>query len=313
MSVMNTTSFPEAVYPSLSALIALREKAKGLSISRIKKSSNDLSGDRLSSVRGRGMDFAEVREYQPGDDIRHMDWRVTARSNQPHVKLYQEERERPVFILLDFQSRLFFGSRVQFKSVAAAKAAALIAWMTVNHGDRLGAFILTDQEVVACPAQSRQSGALQFLNKIVEYAPRQAQYFPETRLSIALQTVEKNTRSGSLLYIITDYMGYNSDIQIQLQRLSQHRDVVSLFIYDPLEAELPEQGFFQFTDQQERLTFDASDASTRLEYRKHFQQRRAALIAQHSQCSIGWIELSTQYSVVDHLRAVLSGGRRKPG
>ena len=101
------------------------------------------AGSNVSRLRGRGMDFAEVRNYQAGDEIRHMEWRVTARTGKPHVKLYEEERERPVIILTDFNPSMYFGTRLAFKSVIAARLAAILAWTVVKQGDRVGGFLLS--------------------------------------------------------------------------------------------------------------------------------------------------------------------------
>jgi len=122
-------------------LIGLRKTAKEMSLNTRLKSRSSIDGSSRSALRGRGMEFSEVRHYQPGDDIRNIDWRVTARTQETYTKLFQEEKERPVYLLVDQRQPMFFGSKLQFKSVLAAKAAAAIAWTAFANRDRLGAII----------------------------------------------------------------------------------------------------------------------------------------------------------------------------
>jgi len=292
----------EAVFPTLSSLIALRYQAGGLLFSRKRRTSSHLVGGSRATVRGRGMDFAKVREYQPGDEVRHMDWRVTARTNKPHVKIYQEERERPIFVLLDCRSNMFFGTRQCFKSVIAAQAAAIIAWEAVEHGDRIGGLIFNEQQQVELKPRARRHGALHLLNQIVALAPREANSTEPTSLVPALRALSKISRPGSLLFIISDFYGYDSEMRQELQRLVPHREVISTFVYDPLEAEPPDSGSYQFSDGSDVLNFDATQKKLCLEYRKQFQQKRAALKALHLQYGMGWLELPTNSSVLDRLR-----------
>ena len=132
-----------------------------------------LAGDHLSRFRGRGMDYRESRAYQPGDDVRSMDWRITARTGVPHVKLYQEERERPVVLFLDLNPGMFFGSRGMLKSVAAARAAALVAWAAAERGDRVGA-MLFDGGHCDLPPRGGRHGVLRLIRELVEHTDPRA-------------------------------------------------------------------------------------------------------------------------------------------
>ena len=128
----------QGVRLTVDELLALRRDALGLDLTSRYRVSSTLAGGYRSKFRGRGMDFDEVRTYQPGDDIRNIDWRVTARTGKPHTKLFKEERERPVFLLIDQSKHLFFGSRNALKSVVAARAASLLVWASINAGSRIG-------------------------------------------------------------------------------------------------------------------------------------------------------------------------------
>ena len=134
------------VYAELADLIALRYGARNLQIGKRKRALSVLAGPNKSNFRGRGIDFEEVRGYQPGDDIRTIDWRVTARTGSAHTKLFREERERPVLLVVDQRNSMFFGSQHCFKSVLAAQLASLLAWSALNNGDRVGGLVFNDNQ-----------------------------------------------------------------------------------------------------------------------------------------------------------------------
>ena len=141
---MQKNSPSAGIYTSIEELASMRYNTTGLNPLAHKKALASMAGGHISSFRGRGIDFSEVRIYQPGDDIRNIDWRVTARTNKPHTKLYREERERPVYIVVDQCQSMFFGSKKTFKSVTAARAAANLAWGTIDNGDRVGGLVFSD-------------------------------------------------------------------------------------------------------------------------------------------------------------------------
>ena len=143
--VTNTFKLKGGAYTDIRELIQLRYAARGMDLLQANKTRNPLSGLLSSKFRGRGIDFAEVRIYQPGDDVRTIDWRVTARTQIPHTKLFQEEKERPVLILVDQSTSMFFGSRQAFKSVLAAESAALIAWTALERGDRVAGIVYSQK------------------------------------------------------------------------------------------------------------------------------------------------------------------------
>lgn len=290
------------VEPDLATLIALRHQTQGISVNDLRRASSAHNGGHRAKVRGRGMDFAEVRVYQAGDEIRHMDWRVTARTDKPHIKLYQEERERPVFILVDMRPSMYFGTRRSFKSVVAAKAAAMIAWATVDHGDRIGGIVYAnDAKQVELAPRARRQGALHLLKSMVDLSPTEPATSEQTSLVPALKALARISRPGSLVFILSDFYHFDAQTSKHIQRLVPHREVISGFIYDPLEVEVPSDGVFQFTDGEQLLTCRGEKAEMRIAYHKQFEQKRAALKALHYRYGLGWFELATSESVIDAL------------
>ncbi len=187
------------------------------------------------------MDYQESRAYQAGDDVRSMDWRITARTGEPHVKLYQEERERPVVLFLDLNPGMFFGSRGMLKSVAAARAATLIAWAAAARGDRVGAMLFNDGHCALSPRGGKH-GVLQLVRQLVAHTdPRigfEAQASPG-RLNEALIRLRRVSRPGSLIVLMGDFYGIDGNSAGHLLRLRQHNDVVAMQIVDPLEEAPP--------------------------------------------------------------------------
>lgn len=158
--------------PDLSDLVLLRVAARGLSLNAHHSAMAQLYGGHRSAQRGRGLEFEEVRPYVPGDDARTIDWRVTARRGKPHTKLFREERERPVWIVADLHSGLFFGSKRQFKSAVLLQAAALLAWVAALGGDRVGAIIVDGSAAPhILPPRGREAGVLPILQALIEGNP----------------------------------------------------------------------------------------------------------------------------------------------
>lgn len=231
----------------LPTLIALRQEASRLDLASRGKILATRSGGHLSRFRGRGVEFDESRVYQPGDDPRNMDWRVTARSGQPHVKLYQEERERPVWLLVDIGASMRFGTRVAFKSVIAARAAALLAWAAVDRGDRVGGLVFDETHHFERRPMTRTRGLLPLLKALTE-APIYGEEGGDGSLSVAAQHLVHLVRSGSLVFLISDFAGLLVNDGTWLARLGYCNEVVLVHVFDPLEAAAPPTGIYPVTD-----------------------------------------------------------------
>ena len=248
MSISTQSDQQQALYQSRGAIISLqqlliqRHAAKIVEYVPYSRSIAGISGLHLSKLRGRGIDFEEFRPYQAGDDIRTIDWRVTARTGKPFTKVFREERERPVIIAVDQSSSMFFGSQVAFKSVIAAQAAAIFCWLAIDNGDRVGGLVFSDSDqALVRPKRSRRS-ALHLLNQLQTFNARLAD--KEARLasaeegvahgglSQALADIRRITKPGSTLYILSDFSTLDETAIQYLNQLSRHNNVVCCIIYD---------------------------------------------------------------------------------
>ncbi|MBS0358675.1 MAG: DUF58 domain-containing protein [Proteobacteria bacterium] len=290
------------IHVSLESLIQLRHHARNLSFSNYKRVHSELLGDHFSRLRGRGIDFDEVRIYTPGDDIRHMDWRVTARTGKPHTKLYCEERERPVYLLLDYNPSMYFGTRVTFKSTIASEAAALLGWAAIQQGNRLGAMLFSDGQHIELRPKSRLHGILPLLKNISAFSkPKSCSESPHGMMH-ALSRLSHVTKPGSLIFILSDFFNCGQDMEYSLRRLSEHNTVIACAISDPLEINPPPPNFYAVTDGKEIFTFDSSSNSFRKNYQKQFNDRRSELQTLLKKQRIPLIEMQTDQSVVKTLQ-----------
>lgn len=243
-----------------------------------------LSGDYSSSLKGRGMEFDESRPYQPGDDIRNMDWRVTARTGKPHTKLFCEERERPVFVWVDYRAPMFFASQGVFKSVFVARAAALIAWNAIQQGDRIGGLIFSEDEHHELkPGQGKQ-GVLHLINRLVghpawqgvSHEANETDPNDPTTIKKSLKRLNRLVRPGSLVYMLSDFRGLE-DAQSEVARLSKHCEVVMLPIHDVLEEQLPANGVFRLSQNEQELVINTHNKSNLELYQQQFNRHHEYL------------------------------------
>ena len=260
-------------------LVRLRRQAALLPLrsSRIRARQ---SGAYQSSFKGRGMEFDESRPYQPGDDIRNIDWRVTARTGTTHTKLFREERERPVFLWLDLRPAMFFATQGRFKSVLAAELAGLLAWSALQHGDRVGGLIFSETSHHEIKPARGKAAVLKFINRIVgqHRQPAAARAAARRRpLEHALLCLRRVARPGSLIFLLSDFRSFDAAAEIQLQRLCKHNDVSMLFIHDRLESGLPPAGRYRVTDGGREFTLDTFDRGLVESHRLQFEQRRQRL------------------------------------
>ncbi len=241
------------------------------------------AGNRLSKLRGRGIDFSEVRAYQPGDDVRTIDWRVTARKNKPHTKVFREERERRTLIVVDQSQSMFFGSQIRLKSVAAAELAGLGAWQALNHNDRVGGMVIgNDGYAVHKPYRSVKSVA-RFLNDLasMNQGLRRGSPHPDgAHFTGALSQVLRLAHSNYRIYFVSDFQPYlpaHDHWRDAFRNLSRHNEVVAIRIYDPLEQDLPPADSYTVTDGNARLQFHAGNPGLRSRYHERFESSESRL------------------------------------
>jgi uncharacterized protein (DUF58 family) len=260
----------DGVYTSIEELVSLNALARHLSHLKARVVSQAQSGSHHSRFKGRGMEFAEVRPYQAGDDVRSIDWRVTARRQSPHTKLFQEERERPVMILCDQSASMFFGSQHCMKSVLAARSAALLAWSGLSHNDRIGGIVFNDElKHTVKPARSRKA-LLRFFKHIedanralnadllIENTFQNNNFFAE-----ALIEANQVTRPGTLVFVISDFHRMDSKASQQLSALARHNELILLRCSDPLEHRLPSGGVLPIRNGEDVLYLSPDENQTR--------------------------------------------------
>ena len=304
-------------YTDLRDLIRLRYAAREIDDLANNKTSNPLAGLLSSNFRGRGIDFAEVRQYQPGDDVRTIDWRVTARTQVPHTKMFQEEKERPVLILVDQSASMYFGSAITFKSVLAARTAALIAWAVLGNGDRVGGIVFSEHGHREVRPRRNKHSVLRFLNEMHDFnhalkkesAAKQASY-SDNYFNEALANVRRVTKHGSAIFIISDFTNYSEESRIHLQPLARHNDVVGIHISDPLEASLPTPDLYSITNGSDRSRINTANRNHRDAYAKGFQQQIAGIQEEFMRERAPLLTLQTNQSIVDGLnrQATFSSG-----
>ncbi|MFG6202778.1 DUF58 domain-containing protein [Pseudomonas retamae] len=240
---MNTDGL---VYVSLAQLMALEFKARDLSFLARQPRGSILAGNHASRLRGRGLNFDELRRYQPGDDLRHLDWRASLRTGKPVVRTFTEERDRPALIVVDQRMSMFFGSQRSFKSALAAELAALAAWMVFNAGDRVGGLVFNDQRIDSiAPLRSRKRVEA-LLSRVAEHNQALNASNPdaedEAQLDTALQRCLALAGHDHLICIVSDFAGAGARTLQLLRQLATHNDVIALQVYDPLALKLPSNG-----------------------------------------------------------------------
>lgn len=283
----------DGVVAELSELIDLRRYAQSVHYQPEGRALR--SGTHLSKLRGRGMDFAEVRNYQAGDEIRHMEWRVTARTGRPHVKIYQEERERPVVILADFNPSMIFGTRVAFKSVVAARLASMLAWTVIKQDDRVGGFFFSAIEHSEFTPRGRDSGVLPLLASLSHYTNQtDAQREAKPRmLSDALVRLRRVVRPGSILVLISDFYTMDSECEKHLNRLRAHNDILAYHICDRVELAPPKPQQYAITNGQQEIILDTSITAVNTAYELYCQQRIEQLKEQFKRLQIQYVQATS--------------------
>ncbi len=300
-------STPTGAYSHLDELIRLRYGARDLKLNKQRKAFSLLVGPHQAKFRGRGIEFEEVRGYQAGDDIRSIDWRVTARTGKPHTKMFREERERPVLILVDQSLSMFFGSTTCFKSVMAAHIAALLAWAALQQNDRVGGLVFNGREHREIRPKRNVKNVLQFINDVNSLNHFLRKDFSAAGLGIdeALEETRRIARPGSNIFVISDFKGFDRKGEKQLHHLSRHCDVSAIRVFDSLEQDLPADGYYSITDGNERFMMFTGDKDLRQSYSEGFKQKTDKLSHLLGPMGIPLLQLSTQDSPVHYFRSLL--------
>jgi uncharacterized protein (DUF58 family) len=300
-------------YATLEELMRLRSRAHGFSLLPHQPPGGALAGRHTSRLRGRGLDFVELRRYQDGDDVRAIDWPATARQRAPYVRIYAEERDRAVLLLVDQRLSMFFGSRRAMKSVAAADVAALAAWRVERAGDRIGAVIFDDSACTVIRPARGQAAVQRVLSEIVRLNGQlraEAVAADSTALNRALSAVARLATHDCLVVIISDAGGADATTTRLVSTIAVHNDVFAIFVYDPLEAALPSLGPVVVAEGAARLAVDTSATPVRTGVAQDFAARRAAVANFGRHRAIPVIEVRTDADAGTQVRAALQAHAR---
>ncbi|MBP0630164.1 MULTISPECIES: DUF58 domain-containing protein [unclassified Cupriavidus] len=268
-----------------------------------------LAGRHASRVRGRGLTFEEVRGYLPGDDIRSMDWRVTARTGKPHVRVYSEEKDRPVLLLVDQRINMFFGSRRAMKSVVAAEAAALAAWRVLSEGDRVGGLVFGDSDCIElAPRRSRQA-VEHLLGEIARHNQALRADAPARRgagqLNAALERAARLARHDHLVIVISDFDGHDAATRDLMLSMSARNDLLTMLVYDPFLLELPDSGHLVVSDGELQVELGFGQTATRKGIADFVDAQSRNLLGWHRAIGVPLLPLSAAEETPLQLRRLL--------
>ena len=314
---------PEDASPisvSQAGLIRLNGPARAIALDVLRVNSLQ-TGAYVSHFRGRGMEFDESRPYQPGDDPRSIDWRVTARSTTAYTKLFREERERPVLVCVDLRSNMHFATRGCFKSVNASRAGALLAWAAHHRGDRLGGLIFGDSTHRELKPRLGRRAALRFVHQLAEHRDwpqlmqesnrgqqNRSDTFSPDPLSQAMSALRRVARPGSLVIVISDFIGFDRAAQAYLSSVARHNEVLAVFMNDPLERKLPPPGRYRIVSPDDEMSIDTFATAARRDYENEFSERSDVLEKFCHRYGVHLMPMSTDDDPVSTLQTAL--GRR---
>jgi uncharacterized protein (DUF58 family) len=303
----------EDIYTNLHALVRLRYSSQGFNYLPRQSVRSLLSGRKRSRLRGRGLDFDELRHYRPGDDIRTMDWKVTNRTGKPHVRVYTEERDRPVIAVVDQRLPMFFGSEKKMKSVVAAEVAAITAWRVLSVGDRIGAILFNDSVTLEVkPTRSERKvmgwlGDLTNMNNDLSVAPGRRSN-PQA-LAQALQMLERSIGHDYLVVLISDFYGWDETTIKTIRRISQHNDIICSLVFDPLERDISNASNLVVSDGKFQLEIDPTQQDLGEKFEASFKSSIAHVQGELKRHHIPVLPVDTTTPVADQLREKLGGQR----
>lgn len=303
----------EDIYTSLRALMRLRYSARGFSYLPRQPVRSLLSGRKRSRLRGRGLDFDELRHYRPGDDIRTMDWRVTNRTGKPHVRVYTEERDRPVVVMVDQRLSMFFGSQKKMKSVIAAEMAALTAWRVLDVGDRVGAILFNDSRSIEVKPTRNQRRVVGWLGKLATMN-NQLSVAPGNRsnpagLNEALRMLERSIGHDYLVVLISDFHGWNDAALKTICRINQHNDIICALVFDPLERDISGASNLVVSDGKLQLEIEPDREELGRKFQESFTSSVAYVQGELRRHHVLVVPVDTVTPVSRQLREKLGGQR----
>lgn len=286
------------VYVTPEYLARLEFDARRLSFLPHRPRHSILAGRHASRLRGRGLDFEEIRAYVPGDDTRYLDWKASSRAGRALVRSYTEERDRPAIFVVDQRISMFYGTRRAMKSVVAAEMGAFGAWMAFQAGDRAGAVVFDDERVQSVrPHRSRSRvqailGALARSNQALDaHTPLRAN---AAQLDEALRAAQRLAPHDCLVCVISDFFGASEHTLRLMRTLAEHNDVVATLVFDPSAKAVPDAGHIVVTEGELQVELDLDRAAIREPLRAYFQSRERETVDLLSRCGVPMLALDTE-------------------
>lgn len=311
-----TASVP-GVYVSFDDLLALEYRGRKVSFLPRQPVHSLLSGRFASRMRGRGLNFEEIRDYRPGDDVRSIDWKVTARLQKPHVRVFNEERDRPALLVVDQRLAMFFGSQRAMKSVAAAEAAAISAWRVLGAGDRVGAIVFDDRELIEFRPRRSRATVLQILMAIVarnrSLGVNSGIATSPSMLNRALQQAERRALHDAAVIVISDFDGADDETRKLVGAMSRHNDVVALLVHDPLQSDLPATASMTVTDGELQISLEVGRESVRQSISQALQERLKGVFGWTREFGVPVLPLSAAEDTAQQLRRLLGALQNRGG
>jgi len=299
---------PRGAYANLDDLIRIRFKARDFSFKPRQPIHSILSGRYASRLRGRGLNFEELRRYMPGDDLRTMDWKVTARTRSPHVRVYTEEKDRTVLLVVDQRLNMFFGTRDRMKSVTAAELAALAAWRSLDVGDRVGMVVFNDTGVIDIKPQRSQQTVMSILRAVLRMnqelrigsgvAPG-----PE-RLNEALTKAARLAPHDVLVVVISDFFGTDEQTEKLAVQLAAHNDVLGLLVHDPMRLD-PVAQSISVSDGTLQMPLDLANKRVREAITRDYREEQDRITRFLRKLSAPLLLVSNEGDVVEQVRRLL--------
>ncbi|WP_299433743.1 DUF58 domain-containing protein [uncultured Aquimarina sp.] len=247
----------------------LLKKVRKIEIKTRRLSDHIFGGEYHSTFKGRGMTFSEVRQYQYGDDVRNIDWNVTARYNVPHIKVFEEERELTMMLMVDVSGSQLFGTKQQFKKEIITEIAATLAFSATQNNDKIGLILFTDEIELFIPPKKGRSHVLRIIRELLEYKPQSKQ----TDITAALKFLSNVMKKKAIVFMLSDFI--TDDYQQTLKIVGGKHDVTGIRVYDQREEEIPNLGMVQMEDEEtgELLLVNTGSKKTRMNYAKYYQER----------------------------------------
>ncbi len=275
----------------------LLKKVRKIEIKTRGLSNQIFSGEYHSAFKGRGMAFSEVREYMPGDDIRNIDWNVTARFNHPFVKVFEEERELTVMLLVDISASGDFGTSRQFKRELITELCAVLSFSAIQNNDKIGIIFFTDKIEKFIPPKKGKSHILRIIRELIDFKPASH----GTDIGEALRYFTNMIKKRSISFLISDFMSQNYIDPLKIA--SRKHDLVAIRIYDKREAELPNVGLVRMQDAEtgKLLWVDSSRSVTREKYRLNWENRQKELDTMFAKIGVDQVKIATDQNYVQPL------------